>query len=75
MTTTTIDRTETEDPRVTEMRNSPSIAQLKKMTATTLGDLVRVGASMTKPAVGWGNEESACALSAAGLAHEALSKL
>lgn len=39
-----------------------------------LSDLIRLGAMFTKPATGWGSVEEgdACALSAAGIAAEAL---
>jgi hypothetical protein len=74
MSTITEDRVVTEDPRVDTIRNSEAAKELEKATTVTLGDLVRLGASMTEPALGWGDETQACALSAAGLAYEAMAK-
>ncbi len=42
-----------------------SVEKLEEMTKNpTLQDFIRLGASVTKPAEGWGEGETACALSA-----------
>lgn len=45
--------------------------ELTKMTTLTLGDLVLEGSQNTTQAFNWGSGETACALSAAGLALQA----
>jgi hypothetical protein len=55
---------------------APSITELQEATRLSLPDLIRFGSTQTKQEVGgWGSGETACALSAAAYALEALDSL
>lgn len=57
---------------ITQTRPAPSTEELEKLTTLTLPDLIRAGCTVTTQAVGWGEGEKACTLTAAALALEAL---
>ena len=51
--------------------DSVDAAALERASQYRLSDAIREGSAVTKQAVGWGDGESACALSAAALALKA----
>lgn len=64
--------TETSQNIEQAIRNDLAGIEMDVLTNVTVADLIRYGAKHTTPATGWGAEETACALSSAGLAAEAL---
>ena len=51
--------------------SSVDAAALERAAEYRLSDAIREGSQVTTQAVGWGNTEQACALSAAGIAMRA----
>lgn len=64
--------TRTQDEVVEALRTTLSGIEESVVTQVSIADLIRKGASETTMAKGWGDADSACALSAAGLAAKAL---
>jgi hypothetical protein len=64
--------TETAQKIEQEIKNDLAGIEMDVLTNVTVADLIRYGAKHTTQAQGWGNDETACALSCAGLAAEAL---
>jgi len=69
MTTTRFDEKAEELSEL--MRAELGEIELDVVANTTLADLMRAGARVTIQAYNWGNGETACALSAAGIGYRA----
>lgn len=69
MTTQTLERSDV----VERLANSPSVADLRRMTETTVSDLMRFGCAETQQSIGtWGQGSNACALTTAAMGLAAL---
>lgn len=53
------------DEKVEELKATLGEIEMKVMTEYTLADAIREGSSVTTQEYGWGNGETACALTAA----------
>lgn len=65
----------TRQEALTEIRNDLSAIEEMVVTGVHLADLIRIGSAHTTQAVGWGNESTACAMSAAALGAVAMGVL
>lgn len=59
------------DEKADELRKTLGEIELDVTTSYTLADAIREGASVSTQEYGWGNGESACALTAAVIASKA----
>lgn len=64
--------TRTQDEVVEALRASLAGIEESVVTQVSISDLIRQGSAETVQANGWGEDDSACALSAAALAAKAL---
>lgn len=55
--------TDTQMPTIAET----DLADLHALTRIRVGDLIRVGSTVTTQEYGWGSGDTACALAAAGI--------
>lgn len=60
---------------VNDLKADLASIEERVVTGVHLSDLIRLGSSRTVQTSGWGNEDRACALSAAGLGAVALEVL
>lgn len=59
------------DAKVDELAATIDEIGMEVATSYTLADAIREGAGVTEKAIGWGNGDSACALTAAAIAAKA----
>lgn len=60
------------DEKTDELKQQLGEIEMDVLTNFTLADAIRAGSQVTEKATGWGNGETACALSAGYLAARAM---
>lgn len=59
------------DEKVTQLQKDLGVIEMDVLTSYTLSDAIREGATVTEQAHGWGDGNTACALSGAYIAARA----